>query len=155
MIPGKLGPAALPQVVLDTNVVLDWLVFGNPGMNVWSQAIDERRVAWLASPEMRGELVHVLGRSTLGRFDVDAEHVLTSFDRLHRWMPQPCGLPATRPRCSDPSDQKFIDLALAHGAAALITRDRSLLKLARRTVGLGLRIGPPETCHPSALTGAP
>jgi len=35
------------------------------------------------------------------------------------------------PVCSDPDDQKFLDLALACGAAFLVTRDRDLLELAR------------------------
>ena len=43
-------------------------------------------------------------------------------------------------RCTDPDDQKFIDLALRSGASALLTRDRAVLKLARRARGHGLRI---------------
>jgi len=37
------------------------------------------------------------------------------------------------PRCTDPDDQKFLELALAARADALITRDHKLLELARRT----------------------
>ena len=35
----------------------------------------------------------------------------------------------TAPQCRDPNDQKFIDLAITAGAAALITRDNDLLSL--------------------------
>jgi predicted nucleic acid-binding protein len=36
------------------------------------------------------------------------------------------------PRCSDPDDQKFIELAGASGAQALVSKDRAVLKLRRR-----------------------
>ena len=38
----------------------------------------------------------------------------------------------------------FVDLAVAHQAQALLTRDRSLLALARRARASGLLIGAPE-----------
>jgi predicted nucleic acid-binding protein len=34
--------------------------------------------------------------------------------------------------CADPDDQKFLELARAAGAHALVTRDRALLVLRRR-----------------------
>jgi hypothetical protein len=37
------------------------------------------------------------------------------------------------PRCRDPDDQKFLELARACRADLLLTRDRALLELARRT----------------------
>jgi predicted nucleic acid-binding protein len=36
------------------------------------------------------------------------------------------------PRCSDPDDQKFIELAAASGAHVLVSKDRAVLKLRRR-----------------------
>jgi predicted nucleic acid-binding protein len=46
-------------------------------------------------------------------------------------------IPATlgagaRLHCSDPDDQKFIDLAICAGAHTLVSRDKALLKLARK-----------------------
>jgi predicted nucleic acid-binding protein len=48
-----------------------------------------------------------------------------------------------RLRCTDPDDQKFIDAAIV-SAQWLISRDRAVLKLARRAAALGLRIVTPE-----------
>ncbi|HET6587601.1 MAG TPA: hypothetical protein VFG67_07525, partial [Oleiagrimonas sp.] len=39
---------------------------------------------------------------------------------------------------SDPDDQKFLELALESGASALVTKDKALLKLNRKTHKLGL-----------------
>ena len=39
--------------------------------------------------------------------------------------------PDCRLPCSDPDDQCFIDLAVAHAADALLSRDKALLRLAR------------------------
>jgi len=47
-------------------------------------------------------------------------------------------------RCSDGDDQKFIDLAVASGAIWLISRDRAVLRLARRASAFGLAIVTPE-----------
>jgi predicted nucleic acid-binding protein len=48
-------------------------------------------------------------------------------------------------RCTDPDDQVFIDLALACKARWLLSKDRALLKLARRARALGLSIQPPAS----------
>jgi len=47
-------------------------------------------------------------------------------------------------RCNDPDDQKFVDLALAYGARWLLSRDRAVLKLAKRCRTLGLQVLTPE-----------
>ena len=47
---------------------------------------------------------------------------------------------ALRMRCTDPDDQTFIDLALSRGAQWLLSRDRAVLKLAKRARVLGLHI---------------
>ncbi len=41
------------------------------------------------------------------------------------------------PRCADPDDQKFLELAWHARASHLLTRDQALLKLARRIARLG------------------
>jgi hypothetical protein len=49
------------------------------------------------------------------------------------------------PVCTDRDDQKFLEVARDAGAAVLITKDKALLKLARKTAQAGLfRIMVPE-----------
>lgn len=133
-----------PSAVLDTNVLLDLLVFRNPAVAALGQAVRAGRLRWLGCAEMRGELAHVLRHAPLGGFEADAEQALTFADTYMQPAALPPALPTLRLRCSDPQDQMFIDLALHHGAAWLLTRDRALLKLARKAAPRGLQICPPE-----------
>ncbi len=128
--------------VLDTNVVLDWLVFEDAHMRKPANWLREGRACWLHTPAMLEELCDVVSRDqvlrraraeagALGRCVRDAA-------RAHGiLMPEPAPCPW---RCSDPDDQVFIDLAAQAGAQCLLTRDKALLALAPRCTALGLRI---------------
>jgi predicted nucleic acid-binding protein len=128
--------------VLDTNVVLDWLVFRNPRADALGAALEAGTLQWLSCPPMRSELVHMLASQRLARWAPDVSEVLGRHDRLVTLCDEPA-LALVRLRCSDPDDQVFVDLALAQRADWLWTHDRALLKLARRAAALGLRIGAP------------
>jgi putative PIN family toxin of toxin-antitoxin system len=130
--------------VLDTNVVLDWLVFRNPACRALEQALEQRRLRWVVSTAMREELAHVLGRGLGARWAVDPQQWQAAWDRHAQTLPPPAAAPAHWPRCTDPDDQKFIELAIAASARWLITRDRALLKLARRSRAYGVEVLTPE-----------
>lgn len=130
-------------MVLDTNTVLDWLVFEDAGMAAVAAAVEEGALAWLATAQMRDELARTLNYRTLARWQPDSERTLSTFDKHARLLPEPAAAPQHL-RCSDPDDQVFLDLALAHGARWLLTHDRALLRLARRVRPLGLLIVPPR-----------
>ena len=49
-------------VVLDTNVVLDWLVFADASAAAVGAAITSGSLAWLVTPRMHAELRAVLQR---------------------------------------------------------------------------------------------
>ncbi|MGI4857360.1 MAG: PIN domain-containing protein, partial [Janthinobacterium lividum] len=60
------------------------------------------------------------------------------------------------PRCSDRDDQKFLELAARSGAHWLVTKDKALLKLARRfTRDFACRIDRPAGFVGAALLPAP
>ena len=143
MLPDASGELP-PSVVLDTNAALDWLVFADPCMTAWAGLIEAGRLRWLACLAMREELARTLGYATLANWRPDPELVLARFDR---WVVM-CGAP---PRvgqpalwCSDPDDQVFVDLAMAHKAMWLVSHDRALLRLARRCRVEGLRVVKPS-----------
>ena len=150
--------AATLDLVLDTNVVLDWLAFRNPVGVALEQALTAGRCRWLSTGAMRDELADVIARESLARWSIDARAVLAVFDALavRIGTPAPRGAAAS-PRCSDPDDQMFIDLAIACSAHALLTRDRALLRLAPRARALGVSIATPQAWlqQPRGVLGAP
>ncbi len=131
-------------MVIDTNVVLDWLLFRNPAVAGVAAAVESGRVCWIASLRMRTELVKTLSKPLLQQWNPDSERILTTVDRHSIQRPEPRLSPAQALHCTDPDDQVFIDLALAEGARWLLTRDRALLKLARRAALRGVDVGTPE-----------
>lgn len=134
---------APPAVVLDTNVVLDWLLFHDPHCGTLASMLEQRRLLWYASPEMRQELASVLSRPMLQRWQPDCERILSIFDHLTLAGGVDGGNSpgAVSPMCSrDPDDQKFIDLAVQVRARWLLSRDLALLRLARPARQVGIEI---------------
>jgi len=133
------GPA---RAVLDTNATLDWLVFHDGRMAALAAAIEGGQVQWIASARMREELAHVLSHPRLLRWQPDVAAVLAHFDGHAQMAPAPAPAPPGL-RCSDETDQVFIDLALACGATWLVSHDKAVRRLARAAARRGLRILPP------------
>ncbi len=129
--------AAIP-VVVDSNVALDLLVFGDPATQPLREALASGAACWIATTAMRDELARVLDYPKLAPrvafHGLDREGVLAGFDALAQVR-----APAPRAplRCQDPDDQIFIDLAVAH-RARLLSKDRQVLKLARRAQPWGV-----------------
>jgi predicted nucleic acid-binding protein len=129
------------SVVLDTNVVLDWLLFRDPACEPLAAKVTGHRLVWHATLAMRAELAHVLPRPRLLGWPAGGESVLTQFDRWSRAPAQ--AMPAASspaPRCGDPDDQKFVDLACAVGARWLLSRDRALLALRKPAWEQGVEV---------------
>jgi len=91
-----------PSAVLDTNTVLDWLVFRDPATDELARRIETGLLAPGCRPA-RGPLA-----------------------------------------CTDPDDQVFIDFALQHRCTWLVSRDRALLRLARRAAAWGVEVLTPQ-----------
>lgn len=131
-------------LVLDTNVVLDWLVFRDPASTPLFDAISSGRAVWLASASMRQEMEHVLTRRSLAAWSPDHSLVRSAWERWGRMVDEPLPRLQGGPRCTDPDDQVFLDLALQHRASCLLSRDRALLRLAGAARRLGLQVLTPE-----------
>ena len=138
-----VAPAA--TAVLDTNVLLDWLVFRNPDCAALVDAVSSGAVRWIATRAMREEMAHVLARGHLDTWSPDLPAIWSAWDRhaVELPVPPPPSL-ATRLRCTDPDDQKFIDLAVACQAAWLLSRDRAVLNLRRRLSAHGVSVLTPD-----------
>jgi predicted nucleic acid-binding protein len=142
--PGRPSPLRL---VLDTNVWLDVLVFQDRGVAALTAAIERGRVEVFTDDVCSGELRRVLGYG-FGRFTLDEAAGASCWQRflahVRFWSEARRDAGArSLPRCADPDDQAFLELADACGAAALVTRDRALLRLGGARYALGFAIVPP------------
>jgi predicted nucleic acid-binding protein len=128
-------------VVIDTNIALDLLVFEDPAWVPLTARLRAGELRWLATAAMRVELERVLGYPLIARRMVqrglEAPVVLADFDaRVERVE----GIPARAPCvCSDPDDQVFIDLAVAH-RALLLSKDRAVLSMKKRLAARGVTV---------------
>jgi putative PIN family toxin of toxin-antitoxin system len=135
-----MSAAGAPQAVLDTNVLLDFWVFDDARSTALRDAVEQGRVCALRSAACVDELSEVLARPKLG---VDGA---VRCEILRRWHTLATPVEQIYPApyaCTDPHDQKFLDLAHTVGADWLVTKDKALLKLARRAQRGGLRIVDP------------
>jgi putative PIN family toxin of toxin-antitoxin system len=120
------------HLVLDTNIVLDLLVFGDAQAQPVAQGLQGGTLHWLATVDMREELARVLAypkvAPRVAHHRGDAAAVLADFDRHARLVEPAAKAPVT---CGDPDDQKFIDLAVAH-RCTLLSKDFEVLRMKKR-----------------------
>lgn len=120
------------MIVLDTNIVLDALVFNDPAAQPLKRALAAQQIQWIATQPMREELQRVLAYPKivvrLAFYQLSAAQVLAQFDGQTRLVDI---APKSSVTCADPDDQKFIDLAVAH-KSLLLSKDRAVLCMAKR-----------------------
>lgn len=141
--------AGAPTLVLDTNVVLALWLFRDERLRALADALERGQAQWLLTQPMLDELLHEFDAPRCIRYGVTREEALTRLLAIGRQVQPPSGacMP-TGLRCTDPDDQMFIDFSLQLGGTTLLSRDRAVLKLARRARPLGLTILPPERWTP-------
>ena len=132
----------VPRIVLDTNVCLDLFVFREPRCAHLLAALRRGAVQAVTREDCRVEWHAVLRYPQLPVDDAARPSIEAAFDALiHLLSPRELlavSDDARLPRCADPDDQKFLQLALAARASWLLSRDKALLKLGRRTRNAGL-----------------
>ena len=132
--------AGRTEIVVDTNIWLDMLVFDDAGSRRLAALLyPGASLRPLSSDEMRAELVDVVKRPQfkLDQFRLDA--LLERYDRIVTCasVAPDCRLP-----CRDPDDRKFLDLAVSRRASWLLSRDRALLAARKPAwTRFALRIG--------------
>ncbi|MPW19976.1 putative toxin-antitoxin system toxin component, PIN family [Paraburkholderia sp. CNPSo 3157] len=148
-LPQQNASAAVPAVVLDSNVWIDILVFDDPHTRPILAALERGALRALIDARCLAELTHVLDYPQFEKRAVDKAAALARLARLSTLVEPP--VPAenaedTRPlpKCKDRDDQKFLELAHAVQADWLISKDRAVLKLAKRIArDFGFRIVQP------------
>jgi len=126
-------------LVLDTNIVLDLLLFQDPATDVLRRALQSGALRWLATDPMRDELARVLSYpqivKSLHWHALSADSVLAGFDAQVTRVAAAPKVPVT---CSDPDDQKFIDLAVTH-QCLLLSKDKAILCMKKRLLAIDVK----------------
>ena len=122
-----------PRIVLDTNVCLDIFLFGDAQSAALHVAMQRGTIEAVTRADCREEWLRVLHYPQLPVTDAARPGIEAAFDALVRCLPDELATAAAPlPRCADPDDQKFLELAQASGARWLVSKDNELLKLAPR-----------------------
>ena len=118
-----------PRVVLDTNLVLSALLFAGGTLVPLRRGWQDARFMPLVSKATVEELIRVLAYPKF-RLSFEArENLLSDYLPFCESVQVPNPAPPT-PRCRDPFDVPFLELALAGRADFLVTGDDDLLSLA-------------------------
>lgn len=137
-------PAPAKPIVLDTNVLLDLFVFEDPRWAELLAALESGQVDAVTRADCRDEYLAVLNYPHLPLDEERRARAAARFDTLLRVV-APDARHVRLPICTDRDDQKFLELARDAGADVLITKDKALLKLGRKTAREGMfRIMLPE-----------
>ncbi|RDD82964.1 putative toxin-antitoxin system toxin component, PIN family [Dyella tabacisoli] len=140
-MPATFKPdTSTPRLVLDTNVCLDLFVFGDAACAPLLAALQGGVVEAVTDEACRAEWWRVLHYPKLALDEAARAQARAAFDAHTSYLStdelrQP--IDAGLPRCADPDDQKFLELALATQARWLISKDKEVLKLGPRTLRAG------------------
>lgn len=118
-------------LVLDTNAALDLFVFGDPRCAPLRAALAAGRARLVTNAACRAEFARVLSYPALALDGAAIARAQAAFDAHCEICVDTRA--AVLPRCRDPDDQVFLELARDANAALLLTRDAELLRLARTT----------------------
>lgn len=125
------------RVVLDTNVVLDLVLFDDPWVRPLRDAIHAGHMTAFTCAECLTELRRVLAYPVFALHPAAQAASFEWFAARARSVELHEPRPLRVPRCRDADDQKFLELAWAARAHHLLTKDKALLELARSVAKLG------------------
>jgi len=135
------------RLVLDTNIVLDCLVFRAPATRDLTAAIEAQRVQALVHQHALDELERVLAYPQCRLAVTGQRQALDCYRAAAVLVPMPDGfsrddlmLPPGFPRCRDRDDDPFVALAYHARADGLVTKDKAVLKLRRKARRFGVAI---------------
>jgi len=117
-----------PRLVLDTNVILDLLVFKDPSTEPIRLLLDAKQVDAVRTPASMAELIDVIGRPTFKLNREDQATIVRAWETSSRLLEDMAIEPAPF-TCRDPDDQVFIDMAYSIRPAFLLSKDLRVLEL--------------------------
>lgn len=122
-----------PTVVLDTNILLDILVFDDQRAHPLRTALSNQELDALVTVDTLDELIDVISRP---QFSLDKQKQAEILLQWQSWsrLVQQSDLQIAPWKCKDRDDQVFINLAFSFKPSTLISKDKLVLKLAKRAI---------------------
>jgi putative PIN family toxin of toxin-antitoxin system len=121
----------MKSVVFDTNVLLDIFVFNDFRAIHLKQALLDKQIDAIASPQTLEELADVISRPLFSLESSAQERILDQWHALARVIDD-VDLFKAPWQCVDPDDQVFLNLAYSARPCLLMSKDNEVLKLAKR-----------------------
>ena len=126
-------------VVFDTNVLLDLFVFNDFRALHLKQALIEKRIDAVASPQTLEEFVDVIARPLFCLDKSNQNLIWEQWHTLSRVL-NDSELMRAPWQCQDPDDQVFLDIAFTVKPCVLMSKDNEVLKLANRAAKENIHI---------------
>ena len=134
-----------PHLVLDTNVILDLLVFKDPSTEPIRLLLDAQQVDAVRTPASMAELMDVIGRPTFKLSQEEQETIREAWESSSRLLEDAAIEPAPF-TCRDPDDQVFINMAYSIRPAFLLSKDLRVLELQAIAKRHGIEISKQYDC---------
>lgn len=128
----------VPSAVFDTNICLDFFIFHDPFTCQVLDAVENGELLAVTRADCRDEFLKVLDYPKLSLTENDRKQAITSFDRFITVIEPEIKNRFLLPVCTDPDDQKFLEIAFDANAQFLFSKDKALLKLAKHNWKRGL-----------------
>lgn len=133
-----------PNIILDTNVVLNAFFFQEESTIQIIQPL-LTQYSWISTPWMQNEALRVANSRHLAKYaTLENINYLSEAFNQYATLIADCLLSNNIAngmlRCRDIDDQIFLNLALYTQAYIILTLDRDLLKLKKRSLSLGILI---------------
>ena len=127
--------------MIDTNILLDIYVFQDPRAAALNAQTLSGKLLPVASEETNAEFLDVLARPKFG-LSSDVQQMFLA-DWQHRSTLRDASQITRSPwRCKDKDDQKFLDLAYSLRPCLLVSKDKQVLRFAKRALREGVTIAP-------------
>jgi putative PIN family toxin of toxin-antitoxin system len=139
------------RLVLDTNVILDLLVFKDPSAESIRHLLDAKLVDAVRSEASMLELIDVIGRPAFKLSSEDQEAIVQVWEASSRLLESTAIEPAPF-TCRDQDDQVFLDMAYSIRPALLLSKDLRVLELHAIAKHHGVEISNQYDCLQTLLS---
>ena len=128
-----------PRLVLDTNVILDLLVFQDPAAEIIRIVLETKQMDAVRTEESMLELADVIQRTAFKLSKEEQEIILQAWESSTRLL-ENTAIEQAPFACRDPDDQVFINLAFSVRPALLLSKDLRVLELHPIAMRYGVEI---------------